>query len=149
MAIIRLTKEFRFETSHALWNYDGLCKNMHGHSYILQVTIKGQPIDDSKNPKNGMVMDFGHLKDIVNQEIVAPLDHSVILSKTAPHQDLKNIAQMFERFHVWEEQPTCENMVQNFAEKIIKRLPSDITLVKVKLHETATSFAEWWAEDNK
>jgi len=58
MNIIRLTKEFNFEMAHALFGYDGACKNIHGHSYKLSVTIKGQPIVDSKNPKMGMVMDF-------------------------------------------------------------------------------------------
>ncbi len=62
---IRITKEFRFEMAHALWNYDGLCRNLHGHSYILRVTVKGQPIADSNHPKFGMVMDFGDLKAIV------------------------------------------------------------------------------------
>ena len=41
MAIIRVTKEFRFEMAHALWNYDGPCSNVHGHSYILYVTFQG------------------------------------------------------------------------------------------------------------
>jgi 6-pyruvoyltetrahydropterin/6-carboxytetrahydropterin synthase len=55
MAKIRLTKEFRFEMAHALWNYDGLCKNLHGHSYILNVTVIGDPIEDESNPKLGML----------------------------------------------------------------------------------------------
>jgi 6-pyruvoyltetrahydropterin/6-carboxytetrahydropterin synthase len=148
MAKIRLTKEFRFETSHALWNYDGLCKNMHGHSYILFVTVIGEPISDKANPKYGMVMDFGELKKIVNNEIVNPLDHSVILNKRAPYAKLENLEQMFERIHIWEIQPTCENMVVDFAKRIKKQLPSNVKLFAVKLHETATSYAEWFAEDN-
>ena len=42
-ARIRLTKEFTFETGHALYGYDGLCKNVHGHSYKLAVTVIGTP----------------------------------------------------------------------------------------------------------
>ena len=83
MAIIRLTKEFNFEASHALWNYDGKCKNLHGHSYILFVTVIGSPIKDSQNVKNGMVMDFGDLKKLVNELIVDKFDHSVILNEKA------------------------------------------------------------------
>ena len=146
---IRITKEFRFETAHALWDYDGLCKNMHGHSYILFVTVIGTPIIDKSNPKYGMLMDFGHLKDIVNREIVQPLDHAVILNKRAAHTQLKNIEQMFDRIHIWDIQPTCENMVIDFAEKIKKQLPDKVSLWSVKLHETATSYAEWFAEDNQ
>ena len=50
---IRITKEFSLETGHALYGYDGLCKNVHGHSYKLYVTIIGKPIDESKNVKLG------------------------------------------------------------------------------------------------
>jgi len=94
------------------------------------------------------VMDFGELKKIVNNEIVNPLDHSVILNKRAPYAKLENLEQMFERIHIWEIQPTCENMVVDFAKRIKKQLPSNVKLFAVKLHETATSYAEWFAEDN-
>ncbi|MBP7509547.1 MAG: 6-carboxytetrahydropterin synthase, partial [Prolixibacteraceae bacterium] len=47
MAKIRVTKYYDFEMAHALWNYDGLCKNIHGHSYKLHITVIGEPIDDS------------------------------------------------------------------------------------------------------
>ncbi len=148
MAKIRLTKEFRFEASHALWNYDGLCKNIHGHSYILNVTIKGEPILDVENPKLGMVMDFGELKKIVKTEIVDILDHSVILNKQAPYQSFTNVKEMFDRIHLLDYQPTCENMVIDFAKIIKTKLPKGIELYSIKLYETATSYAEWYAEDN-
>ncbi len=148
MAKIRLTKEFRFEASHALWQYDGLCKNIHGHSYILNVTVIGEPVRDTSNVKLGMVMDFGDLKKIVKEEIVDPLDHSVILNKTAPYQSFIGVKEMFDRIHLFEYQPTCENMVEDFANKIKARLPKDVNLYSIKLYETATSFAEWYAEDN-
>ena len=59
--MIHLTKIFRFEAAHALMGYDGRCRNIHGHSYEMRVTIKGNPIMDDNSPKNGMVMDFGDL----------------------------------------------------------------------------------------
>ncbi|HQH18564.1 MAG TPA: 6-carboxytetrahydropterin synthase, partial [Bacteroidales bacterium] len=58
MAVIRITKEFKFEMAHALWGYDGPCKNIHGHSYYLYVTIIGSPINNPQSPKNGMVIDY-------------------------------------------------------------------------------------------
>ncbi|NOU59833.1 6-pyruvoyl trahydropterin synthase family protein [Marinifilum caeruleilacunae] len=149
MTKIRLTKEFHFEMAHALWNYDGLCKNIHGHSYILFVTVIGEPISDKTNPKLGMVMDFGDLKAIVAEEIVDQLDHALVLSKDTPNIDQLNIPQMFDRFFVMDYQPTCENMIADFAERIKKRLPKGVELHSLKLHETATSFAEWYASDNQ
>jgi 6-pyruvoyltetrahydropterin/6-carboxytetrahydropterin synthase len=148
MAKIRLTKEFRFEAAHALLNYDGLCKNIHGHSYILRVTVKGEPITDINNTKLGMVMDFGDLKRIVKKEIVDVLDHSVVLNEKAPHQTFTGVKDMFDRIHLLDYQPTCENMVVDFAKKIKKELPNNIELFSIQLYETATSYAEWFAEDN-
>lgn len=76
MALIRVTKEFRFEMAHALWNYDGPCRNVHGHSYILYVTLAGEPVNDPDHPRNGMVIDFGDLKKIVRENIVDRFDHA-------------------------------------------------------------------------
>ncbi len=71
MSKIRITKQFSFETGHALYGYDGKCKNVHGHSYKLSVTVIGTPILDTTNVKYGMVIDFSDLKKIVREEIVA------------------------------------------------------------------------------
>ena len=148
MAKVRITKEFRFEASHALLNYNGLCKNIHGHSYILFVTVIGEPVTNESDPKLGMLMDFGDLKRIVKKEIVDVLDHSVILNNKAEYQPFINVKEMFDRIHLLDYQPTCENMVVDFAEKIIKRLPKNVEIYSVKLYETATSNAEWYASDN-
>ena len=79
MAVIRLTKEFSFEAAHALDGYDGPCREIHGHSYRLFVTVAGRPVADPGNPKYGMVMDFGVLKRIVNEQIVSRFDHAFVL----------------------------------------------------------------------
>ena len=148
MSKVRVTKIFRFEMAHALLGYDGLCKNIHGHSYILKVTVSGEPITDPDNIKEGMVIDFGDLKSIVNQEIIHPLDHAIILN-TKAFESLGNFdSQMFKKQYIVDYQPTCENMVVDFAEKLLKKLPENLHLHSLKLHETATSFAEWYASDN-
>ncbi len=146
---IRVTKQFNFESAHALWNYDGKCKNIHGHTYKLFVTVSGTPIIDSDNVKLGMVIDFGDLKDIVKTNIVDVFDHAVILNKNAPYQNFIKVPQMFERFITTDYQPTCENMVGHFAEIITKHLPTGVELLSIRLYETETSYAEWFAQDNK
>ena len=145
---VRVTKEFNFEIAHALYNYDGQCRNIHGHSYRLFVTVAGNPVDDPKNPKNGMVIDFGELKDIVYDEVVAPLDHAVILNADAVDDQINNLGQMFEKRYITDYQPTCENLIIDFARRIAGKLPQSVTLHSLKLHETASSFAEWYASDN-
>ncbi len=146
---IRITKQFSFEAGHALYGYDGKCKNIHGHSYKLSVTVIGKPISDNTNVKFGMVIDFTDLKKIVKQEIVNVFDHATVFNKNTPHlelaMDLKN------RGHnvlLVDYQPTSEMMVIDFAEKIKKHLPDHISLHSLKLQETDTSFAEWYASEN-
>jgi len=150
MSNIRITKQFSFETGHALYGYDGKCKNVHGHSYKLSVTVIGQPITDTSNVKFGMVIDFSDLKKIVKEEIVDVFDHATVFNKNTPHVDLA--AELKNRGHhviLVNYQPTSENMVTDFAEKIKNRLPSAIKLHSLKLQETDTSFAEWYASDNE
>lgn len=148
MAKIRLTKEFKFETAHALHNYDGLCRNLHGHSYILFVTVIGEPNTDVNDPKLGMVLDFGVLKKIVNTQVIDIMDHAVVLSNKSDNVEKYKQDKMFERFHVVDYQPTCENMIIDFAQRISLELPNNIKLLSLKLHETASSYAEWFASDN-
>ena len=149
MSTIRITKKFDFETGHALYGYDGKCKNIHGHSYKLFVTVQGTPITDSFHFKYGMVIDFTDLKKIVKEEIVDKFDHATVFNKNTPHLELATL--LSERDHdviLVDYQPTTEMMVIDFAEKISKRLPENISLFSIKLQETESSFAEWFASEN-
>lgn len=149
MSIIRVTKEFSFEMAHALENYDGACKHIHGYSYKLFVTVKGSPESDITSPKYGMVIDFGVLKRIVNEEIVDRYDHALVFRSVESKEQIhESIESVFGNVVMVDYQPTCENMIAHFAETIKKRLPDNIELFSLKLHETATSYAEWYAEDN-
>jgi len=149
MKQIRITKIFSFETGHALYGYDGKCRNVHGHSYKLSVTVIGRPIDDKNNVKFGMVIDFSDLKKIVQEEIVDVFDHATVFNKNTPHVELAKELQ--DRGHsvlLVDYQPTSEMMVIDFSEKIQDRLPQNISLHSLKLQETESSFAEWYAADN-
>ncbi|SMG32864.1 6-pyruvoyl trahydropterin synthase family protein [Arenibacter troitsensis] len=149
MGNIRITKQFNFETGHALFGYDGKCRNVHGHSYKLSVTVIGKPITDTTHVKLGMVIDFGDLKRIVKEEIVDQFDHATVFNKNTPHVELAQ--ELTDRGHnviLANYQPTSENMVLDFADRIKARLPKNISLHSLKLQETDTSFAEWYASDN-
>lgn len=149
MSNIRITKQFTFETGHALYGYDGKCKNVHGHSYKLSVTVIGKPITDTNNVKLGMVIDFGDLKKIVTEEVVDQFDHATVFNKNTPHVELaKELTDRGHNVILADYQPTSENMVIDFAAKIKARLPKDIQLHSLKLQETETAFAEWHASDN-
>lgn len=149
MSKIRITKQFNFETGHALYGYDGKCRNVHGHSYKLSVTVIGSPITDTNHVKLGMVIDFGDLKKIVKEDIVDFFDHATVFNKNTPHVELaKELTDRGHNVILADYQPTSENMVIDFAAKIKSRLPENISLFSLKLQETDTSFAEWYASDN-
>lgn len=149
MARVRVTKIFRFEMAHALWGYDGLCKNIHGHSYILKVSVSGEPIRDPDNLKEGMVIDFGDLKRVVKKNIVDIFDHCVVLNNKAPVEKFVGIEEMFERKMYTDFQPTAENLVIYFADILKRELPDSVKLESVILYETANSYAEWLASDQE
>ena len=150
MSVIRITKKFSFETGHALYGYDGKCRNVHGHSYKLSVTVIGKPISDASHVKYGMVIDFTDLKKIVKEEIVSVFDHATVFNKNTPHVELaKELEDRGHNVLLVDYQPTSEMMVIDFAEKIKLRLPKNIILHSLKLQETDSSFAEWYSTDNK
>ncbi len=147
-AAVRITKEFDFEMAHALDFHKGKCKNIHGHSYKLSVTIKGTPEpEDKKSSISGMIMDFKDLGAMVKELIVEPLDHALMLSKTSPYLS-GNVKEENYKLVLTDFQPTAENMVVDFAAKIKSKLPSHVQLIRLMLRETATGYAEWLAEDN-
>jgi 6-pyruvoyltetrahydropterin/6-carboxytetrahydropterin synthase len=146
MSVVRVTKQFHFEMAHALLDYDGPCKNIHGHSYQLNVTVKGMVKTNTSDSDEGMVVDFGIIKKIVKELVVDVFDHSLVLNERAKI-DVSNFEFMNKLIRV-PYQPTCENMLVHFAKTIQQNLPSHIKLHSLFLRETNTSFAEWFAEDN-
>lgn len=147
--IIRITREFSFEMAHVLWNYDGPCRNVHGHSYRLFVTVSGNPLNIPDDPKTGMVMDFSDLKKIVIKEIISQFDHTVVVSSGYDEDKIRMFREMFGNVVPVDYQPTCENLVADFAARLGRLLPPGTELHSLKLFETANSFAEWYASDNE
>jgi 6-pyruvoyltetrahydropterin/6-carboxytetrahydropterin synthase len=148
-SVIRITKEFSFEMAHVLQNYDGPCRNIHGHSYRLFVTLAGYPVNEKGHPKNGMVIDFTDIRNIVGNEVVKVFDHTVAISEDYEKHKLEALKGTFENIRIVGYQPTCENLVADFATRIKDKLPDKVRLHSLKLYETATSYAEWYASDNE
>lgn len=150
MTKIRITKKFEFEAGHALYGYDGKCKNIHGHSYKLWVTVIGSPIEDSSHVKNGMVIDFGDIKEIVNEHIIKEADHTMFFNGNSPHRALAEKLQgEGHRIVLLPYQPTSEMLIADFAQRLQQHLPENISLYSLRLQETESSFAEWFASDNQ
>ena len=149
MPKIRVTKRFHFEMAHTLYEYDGLCRNIHGHSYNLEVTLIGEPRRQPGHPKDGMVLDFTDLKNIVKSEIVNRFDHSLMVNRLVPRNQLELLKKTTERVIQVDFQPTTENIVSYIAEILQQHLPSDVSIYSIRLYETVTAFAEWFAADNQ
>ncbi len=149
MSIIRITKEFKFEMAHALKGYVGPCKNIHGHSYELFVTVKGEPVNDPGSSDNGMVIDFKLLKNIVRENIIDLYDHALVLHKDSAALINEGSMELYGKLITVDYQPTSENLLIYFAEILKKKLPATVTLYSLLLRETVTSFAEWYACDNE
>lgn len=145
---IRVTKKFTFDMAHALYGYDGPCKNIHGHTYILSVTLIGKVIEQANYPKNGMVIDFTDFKRIVKDTVINVFDHSLVLNLNSPHANLKDLNDNFEKINYVPYQPSCENLLIDFLNRINFKLPDDVKINNLKLEETPTSFAEWFLDDN-
>ena len=145
---IRVTKVFTFDMAHALFGYDGPCKNIHGHTYRLSVTLIGEQVQEENNPKQGMVIDFTDFKKIVKENVIDVFDHTLVLKADTPHAKIQGLTDNFERVIYSDYQPSCENLLLDMVDRIHSNLPSTISIHNVKLEETPTSYAEWFREDN-
>jgi 6-pyruvoyltetrahydropterin/6-carboxytetrahydropterin synthase len=148
MSKIRLSRIFRFETAHALLGYDGACRHIHGHSYKLVVTIIGTPLQNETHSKNGMVMDFGDLKETVENVVIKPFDHALLLNRNAPAALVEALQKNNEKLVLLPYQPSCENMLLDIQNRLQNLFPVNIELHSLKLSETENSYAEWYASDN-
>ena len=145
---IRVTKKFTFDMAHALYGYDGPCKNIHGHTYYFSVTLIGEAIHDISNPKNGMVIDFTELKNIVSENVIKIFDHALVLNANSPHVKMNDLKDTFGKIIYVDYQPSCENLILDFLSRVKRHLPSTVSIHNLRLDETPTSYAEWFAIDN-
>ncbi len=127
--------------AHAIQGYQGACKNIHGHSYELHVTISSSAVYADYIPAPGILVDFKEIKKRVNTAIIEMLDHKIILSRDFlakyPAFSLQ------ENLVIWEAEPTAENMLIYIKRILSDKLPDGITLFRLKLYETKDSYAEW------
>lgn len=144
MQKIRVTKQFDFEAAHALDGYEGKCKDIHGHSYHLDITVVGTPIKENISPE-GMVIDFGDIKCLVKEKVLTLFDHRLILKQDSRFRGLEKSNP---RIRYVDYQPTCENMLIEIVNILNTHFKEEVLLHSVLLRETANSYAEWFASDN-
>ena len=143
---VRITKEFDFEAAHALDGYPGKCQDIHGHNYHLTLTFLGEPVRDKSFSNNGMVVDFGDIKDFLNKEIKPLFDHRLILRNDSRFIGLEK---KNKRIRYVDYQPTTENMLLEIVEIVSNSFEknTDAFLCSAFLRETSSSYVEWHKED--
>jgi len=139
--MLQVTKIFRFEMAHALHGYNGSCRHIHGHSYQLHVTVRSAQKEDAYLPAPGILVDFKELKKVVKDAVIKRLDHQLILSGDYMAANAGLIPE--ENLLVLEVEPSAENLLIFIRSAIQGKLPAGVALVKLKLFETADSYAEW------
>ena len=139
--MLQITKIFNFETAHALHGYAGKCRNLHGHSYKLHVTVSSKTPEEGYLGGTGILMDFKDLKKLVNEKVVDKFDHRLILSKAylAANPNLGEL----ENLEIWDIEPSAENIILYIKQELLGGFPEDVELVKLVLYETSDSYAEW------
>lgn len=139
--MVRLTKIFRFETAHALHGYVGACSHVHGHSYVLHVTVEGKESTHEPISGTGILLDFKELKRIVQESVITMFDHKLLVSKA--FLESNTIDLQADSICIMKEEPSAENMLLYASRKIEAHLPAHIRLTKLVLWETQDSYAEW------
>lgn len=126
----RIVKRFTFEAAHQLANHDGKCRNLHGHSYAVEVCVTGPLNSVAGESSEGMVVDFGDVKDAFNRRVHDRLDHknlNDVLRGEVPVTSAEHIAHWI-----------LGEMRAEFPETN----PLDPRVEWVRVYETATAYAE-------
>ena len=135
--MITVTKTVKFDAAHVLTNHQGLCKNLHGHTYRVDVSVY-QPAEDGRD----MVIDFKDLKGIANEVVCDRFDHAFIYNTESAGE--REIAAVVEKNGMRTApipfRSTAENLAKLFFGELKARIPG---LSGVKVWETAESWAEY------
>lgn len=138
--MMKITKTFSFDMAHMLDNHDGKCKNLHGHTYKLEVEVCGNLIEGGA--KDGMVIDFSDLKQTVKALVVEPFDHAFIYHTGSERE--QQIARMLEGWGLktlaMDKRTTAENMAQYMFDLL--RREGRLNISTLRLWETPTSYCE-------
>ncbi len=134
--MIKIGKEYRWEMSHRLQFYNGLCKNIHGHSYKMILELEGEP------DENGMLLDFYKIDEIV-KPLLNEYDHAFVMNKN--DREVLEFLKNNNFLHVeLDFNTTCENIAQHFAQILKEPFSKFMNLhsLSIRIYETVDAYAE-------
>lgn len=146
MSGLEIVKEYTFDCAHMLSGHKGECKNLHGHTYLLQVGVSSKQGVLEEGPSKGMILDFKDLKVAVKERIVDKFDHAYVMwswgnaiEREIGNVLLKNGRKVVEVPY----RPTAENMAVAFYNELYSAmLEHNVEVTMVRVWETKTSYAE-------
>ena len=143
---MEITTRMEFDAGHRIPSHKSSCKNLHGHRYAIEVTVKGDIIDEEQKSDFGMVMDFKDAKELIRQTIVTPWDHAFIVYEK-DHEVINFLATLKDhKTVIFPKVPTAENMSLVAMEKLKKvfydNYKETIIPIKVRLYETPNNWAD-------
>lgn len=149
-----ISKKFKFDAAHMVYEHFGKCKNLHGHTYVVEVFVNKGTIDSN----SGVIIDYYHLNQIV-KPLIEELDHSFMVYVNDPLQNsigalLLNVG--IKKVVKFDFQTTAENLAYYFCKKIKEEFVkngynvNDYT-VEVCVHETENTSASYkaWVSQNE
>jgi len=143
---MEITTRMEFDAGHRIPSHKSSCKNLHGHRYAIEVTVKGEIIDEEQKSDFGMVMDFKDAKELIRQTIVTPWDHAFIVYEK-DHEVINFLATLKDhKTVIFPKVPTAENMalvaMENLKKIFYDNYKEAIIPIKVRLYETPNNWAD-------
>lgn len=130
--------------AHAIHGYSGACKNIHGHSYELHVSVSSAIKYTEYIAAPGFLIDFKEIKKLVTAAIINKFDHQLVLSEE--YLELNKHLLSADNLVALEAEPTAENLLIYIRKTLEKLMPENIRITCIKLFETQDSYAEWMAD---
>ena len=146
---IEITRRLEFDAGHRIPNHEGHCRHIHGHRYVIEVTLLGDVLKHQGYADDGMVLDFGDIKKLTNELIVSKWDHAFLVAKE--DQSLVNFLGSIpdHKTVILEAIPTVENLAQtafSILEPVFKNnFSGRLNLSRLRLYETPNCWADVYA----
>lgn len=143
--MIEITRRVEFDSGHRIPNHKSKCKHIHGHRYVLEATIRGPVVRQEGHHEEGMVLDFGDLKQAMQELIADQWDHAFLCSK-GDDVAMRAMRAMGPDHHTvyLDFIPTVENLVAHAAGLLMARWSGPTSVAHVRLYETPNCWADWY-----
>jgi 6-pyruvoyltetrahydropterin/6-carboxytetrahydropterin synthase len=144
--MLTITKRLEFDAGHRIPNHDGLCKNVHGHRYALEISLEGKVQSATGTSSDGMLIDFSDVKRLALKHLIDRWDHSCLVF-SGDALLLKALSLLPDhKTTILDAVPTVENLAalafRTLETVYSERFGKDLRLQSVRLYETPTCWAD-------